>query len=198
MVDKNQQQADFRGPENDALDHTLDAALAMYASVEPRAGLEDRVLANLRAEPRQTLRPRFWHWTAAVAMAAVLIAVAGVLRWKSRTPPVETTQRPPTTTLAAQPRTNIAPSENGNGVHLPHRVVSRALSHSRPSVAIATPPKLEHFPSPQPLSEQERILADYVAQFQDQAVLVARARMESLRRDQADNAEPSLGRETSN
>ena len=34
----------------DEFDRMLDAALAKYAAVEPRTGLEERVLANLRAE----------------------------------------------------------------------------------------------------------------------------------------------------
>jgi len=57
-------------------DRDLDAALATYATIEPRAGLEQRVLANLRAE-RQRLAARGWRrWPALVALAvAVLIAV---------------------------------------------------------------------------------------------------------------------------
>ena len=34
----------------DELDRMLDATLAKYAAAEPRAGFEERVLANLRAE----------------------------------------------------------------------------------------------------------------------------------------------------
>jgi hypothetical protein len=47
----------------------------------------------------------------------------------------------------------------------------------------ANSPKLDQFPSPQPLSEQEKILASYVNQFPDHAALLAQARMEMLRRD---------------
>ena len=36
-------------------------------------------------------------------------------------------------------------------------------------------PKLDQFPSPQPLSEQEKILTNYVAQYPEHAVLIARA-----------------------
>jgi hypothetical protein len=48
-------------------------------------------------------------------------------------------------------------------------------------------PKLDQFPSPQPLSEQEKILANYVARFHDEALLVARARSESLQRDREED-----------
>jgi len=44
-------------------------------------------------------------------------------------------------------------------------------------------PKLDQFPSPHPLSEQEEMLACYVAQFNDEAVIVARVRTEAMRLD---------------
>ena len=64
---------------------------------------------------------------------------------------------------------------------------------SPPEVAIARAPKLEQFPSPQPLSEQEKLLQNYVAENPEQAVLLARARTEALRQDQLEemNSFPS-------
>ena len=47
----------------------------------------------------------------------------------------------------------------------------------------AATPRLEQFPSPQPLSEQERILADYVTQFRREAVLGAEAQRRLERQD---------------
>jgi hypothetical protein len=68
-------------------------------------------------------------------------------------------------------------------------------------------PKLEQFPAPQPLSEQEKLLQAYVAKYPEQAGLVARARTEELRQEQLeeingfpagdrdmDSEEPSNGR----
>ena len=52
--------------------------------------------------------------------------------------------------------------------------------HSSPA------PKLEQFPSPQPLSEQEKILARYVNTYPEHAALIAQARTEELRRDSAE------------
>ena len=49
---------------------------------------------------------------------------------------------------------------------------------------MGAPPKLDQFPSPQPLSEQEKLLQSYVAKYPEQAVLIARARTEALRQDQ--------------
>jgi hypothetical protein len=42
---------------------------------------------------------------------------------------------------------------------------------------------LSQFPSPEAMSDQEKMLADYAAEYQDQAVLIARFNEEDLRRD---------------
>jgi hypothetical protein len=64
---------------------------------------------------------------------------------------------------------------------------------------VAAVPKLDQFPSPRPLSEQEQILATYVAQFHDEAVLIARARKEAMERDREKELReaPSDGNEDS-
>jgi hypothetical protein len=48
---------------------------------------------------------------------------------------------------------------------------------------ITSAPKSEQFPSPQPLSEQEKLLASYVERFPEHAVLVARAQAQLEQRD---------------
>jgi hypothetical protein len=52
----------------------LDAALAQYRQVEPRAGLEARILANLQTE-RQAARRFGWHWGPVLASAVVSLAL---------------------------------------------------------------------------------------------------------------------------
>ena len=62
--------------END-LDGLLDRTLSEYSG-EPRAGLEQRVLANLASAE---VRPRrWWIWAAVPVLAAILIAL---LVWSS-------------------------------------------------------------------------------------------------------------------
>jgi hypothetical protein len=51
-------------------------------------------------------------------------------------------------------------------------------------VVVSAGPKLQQFPSPQPLSDQEKILANYVSEYPEHAALIAQARMEMSRRDQ--------------
>lgn len=57
------------------VEELLDAALANHHGAEPRTGLEERVLANLRQQPRMARTARSISWNS----APVMIAVAAVL-----------------------------------------------------------------------------------------------------------------------
>lgn len=46
-------------------------------------------------------------------------------------------------------------------------------------MVVATGPKLDQFPSPQPLTEQELALARYVREFPQEADLIATAQVEN-------------------
>ena len=60
-----------------SLDQVLDSALARYSRVEPRAGLESRINANLQSErERRTQKVRGRRWWAVLALAATAIAIA--------------------------------------------------------------------------------------------------------------------------
>jgi len=177
--------------ENDELDRELNAALATYATVEPRAGLEERVLANLRAERTRVPERHWWRWSVAAALAAVAI-VAIALAWRLGKPSQfvvkdrPSTTTPVTTKQVPQPSgTQLATNRRGNGVRpqAPRPAQKTAGHHALP-VVMAAQPRLDQFPSPRPLSEQEKILASYVAEYPEHAVLIARARTEALRKDQ--------------
>jgi len=56
----------------DALDDLLDRALKQYAKVEPRLGLEGRVLANLAAQASRA-RTRCTWFLAIAGMSAVVV-----------------------------------------------------------------------------------------------------------------------------
>ncbi len=59
------------------------------------------------------------------------------------------------------------------------------IPRATPAV-VASGPKLDQFPSPRPLSEQEKILASYVTKYPKHAALIAQARAEALRQDLAE------------
>jgi hypothetical protein len=188
MTNKDQEHDDLRlrGPGNSTLDRELDAALAKYAAVEPRAGLEERILANLHAARTQVPEHRWWYWGVAVALAAVLLVVV-TLTWKSgRSTPPQIVQNPsPTQKGPRQSPPQVAANNEHESVTSISARPRRSVHNPQAAtvVAVAANPKLDVFPSPQPLSEQEQILADYVAQFHDQAVLIARVTSEELERD---------------
>ena len=71
--------------------------------------------------------------------------------------------------------------------------VHAAKRHSLPvtAVAFAAEPKLEVFPSPLPLTEQEKLLAGYITEQPEHAILLARAQAEALRRDQEEEMRES-------
>ena len=167
------------------LDSELDAALAKYSAVEPRAGLEERVLANLRAERARVTNYSWWRWSVAGALTAVVLA-ALVVGWRLGKSPVMVNHRSTSRPGASQLQTNVA--ANGGVKQLPPtgRVPKPAVRRPRPTVVAAVNPKLDQFPSPQPLTEQEKILASYVARFRAQAVLIARVANEEIQQDRAE------------
>jgi hypothetical protein len=172
----NDQKTNWQSSQSGELDRQLDAALAKYAAVEPRPGLEERVFANLNTERAQMADRPWWHWGLAGAFAVALI-IAAAVAWKSHVPsqpvianhPAWTAPLPP----VPMPRV-VAANANPPMMRSLHKTAAKS----------APVPKLEVFPSPQPLSEQEQILAAYVRQFDDEAVLLARAQTELMLQDQ--------------
>jgi|SRR5271155_212530 len=172
---------------NGALDRELDAALAKFTAAEPRTGLEDRILANLRAQQAQVTRRPWWRWPALAALT-VAIMVTVFLAWRSERP-VQKIASNPSTTKPIDGHAGTQTNRRGSGTTQPatgsrRPLKPRPVSHP---VQVASPaPKLDQFPSPQPLSEQERILAGYIANYPEQAALVAQARADARRRDAAE------------
>jgi hypothetical protein len=179
MREKNQEQEKrFRGSENNALDLALDAALAKYAAVEPRIGIEDRILVNLRTQPVRVANHKWWSWSMAVALVVV---VAAVLALRSGTPshPVIANHPAVTTQTPTERGTQLASRDDSAASPREHAQIRRAVAHpSRPKTVVAADPKLDQFPSPQPLSDEELALARYVRDFPQEAVLIAKAQEE--------------------
>ena len=182
--------------DKDEFDRMLDAALAKYAAVEPRTGLEERVLANLRAEQARVPDHAWWRWSAIAAVAAVFVVAVALSLRSDKPSHAVVANHPPTPIQARKERgTEILSIAHGSGTR-PARPSTARKPEMRPSPpegATARAPKLEQFPSPQPLSEQEKLLQDYVAENPEQAVLLARARTEALHQDQLEemNSFPS-------
>jgi len=170
------------GPDKEILiDQMLDAALAEYGAAEPRPGLEGRILANLRTE-RDHAPTQLWRWWF-MLLAASTMALIG-------------------TAVFLKTRDANAPLATGNHLAVPavwegpraHQNTGSALSASRPRrrrvTAAPNVPRLEQFPSPQPLSKQEELLARYIEQFPREAVLMARAQTELLQQEMIERDAP--------
>jgi hypothetical protein len=146
------------------LDELLDSALSAYSSAEPGPGLETKILAQVREAASSKESPGRnwkWLWAGAVAAAAVLLAALLLGRHSQVVGPgnnIVHTAPPP-----VQPGPQVhksMPASTGNArnhapkmhVPLPQQNASLALNQ-RPSV----------FPTPTPLSEQEKLLLSYYA-----------------------------------
>lgn len=178
----NRRQESWPGAEGDLLDREIDAALAKYSAVEPRDGLEHRILANLRAQPQATTQPWLrWVVVGAVAMLAVVVALSVSLRTRRRELvrlPTHVTNEAGKDAQAMIAAKESQPPKQPAPVHM--AVAHRARNTT--TVAHSTS-RLSQFPSPAPVSDQEEMLATYVRQFEQQAVLIARFNEDDLRRD---------------
>lgn len=161
------------------LDRALDAALAKYATAEPRAGLEERILANLRADREQVTAQTWWRWGLTAALAAVLVVMA--LVWKSGKPahPVIANHPPTTAPAVEQPGPKYASKQGTNDNYGRAGTLATHRSMRRPRLAVvAENPKLDQFPSQRPLTEEELALAQYTREFPADAGLIAQAQTE--------------------
>jgi len=181
MADTNSNATEIEQLPADELIRMLDAGLHAYTAVEPRAGLEERILANLAAEQAHVGGRSWRQWRVAAAVAAVII-VAVSLAWRSgRKPAPVISYHSPVNLHTPDEKSNSLRANRGPNAARQHGSLRRAARHVARGAEVAANPKLDQFPSPLPLSEQEKLLASYVAQFGDEAVIVARVRAEGLR-----------------
>lgn len=169
--------SDEQDVHGDDLDRVLNSALVMYATVEARDGLEERVLAHLRAE-RSVKHRTWWAWGFATATLVLLIVAVA---WHS-----SSHRRAPVANQGAK-HADVKPVESAV-VRIPVIRRTTPVRQTKTTKHQAPPenPKLDQFPSPRPLSEQEKILAMYINQDPEHAALIAVARMETLRQDEAE------------
>lgn len=192
------------------IDDLLDNALKQYGAAEPRAGLEDRVLARIQAEAQaenRQGRPRNWSWwPAAIACAVLLLSVAAAFLARSGHADTSVAKSHAPAVSAPRPIPEKAPES------APEKVMAkaspRAGSDGRPFVGVradfrpsgrrgsSQPLRLEQFPSPRPLSEQEIMLARFVEQFPREAAMIARAQTKLLAQEEEEmQREAPLDRE---
>lgn len=149
---------------NKQLDEMLDSLLASYSAVEPRPGLETRILANLRDAAHNEMPSRLWNfkwlWAAAAALAAIIVGAVLIGRDHG-------TVAPPTVVQVRQP---VSPEQTANYGSPPKTAINIVGRASRkrvqPGIQSASLPlnqRQQLFPTPTPLSEQEQLFLRYLA-----------------------------------
>jgi hypothetical protein len=123
----------------DELDRLIDDAVASYSDVEPRLGLEARVLNRMHV---LRARRRIFAWGMGLAVAASVVVVGIVIRTEQR----------PTSKPAEVAR--VTRAEEPTPTTRPVAKVRPAKRARRPQFL----PKLEQFPAPTPLTAEERAL----------------------------------------
>ena len=157
------------------LERELDAALARYASVEPRADLEQRVLANLHAREGRT---RLFGWVHWVAAGVALASLATLLIWAegrqsiALNPSSQPAQHEMAST-STRGRVLVATGTPSEGKRMNDRTRRGYLTGRSARGSAGTIPKLAQFPAPQPLTEQEKLLIEFVKRDPEEAALVA-------------------------
>jgi hypothetical protein len=143
-------------------DELLNNALAEYSNVEPREGLEDRILANL-ATPQPEKRPwlQWWPvWGLAVAAAILLIVVISMPKHGEQ---IEGVKKTPTAVPQGRQKaglqqmaTTMAPPHvlHGRRTH-----VTATQPSKKPPLAVLKQPV---FPAPSALTDQEKMLFAYL------------------------------------
>jgi xanthosine utilization system XapX-like protein len=160
----------MKAHDRDHLDDWLDNALRQYGNAEPRIGLESRILANMEAAGKRALLGCSYGWLLAATSAAALLIGIWFGIWHR---PQSAPKAQPILKIAGdvgkQIGSKIIPAARGR-----HKGMQRRRQVNEAStVELAGAPKLEQFPSPRPLSQQEILLARYVQHFPTEAVLIA-------------------------
>lgn len=199
--------------ENSGRDRELETILATYTAIEPRPGLEQRVLANLRAK-QQLDAARSSRRGPVLAALAVAVTVAVVsLSWLTRSKVFDSPTGSDVASRAYVASDSWPAGAAQSDLEKP-RLEGRPLQGrvqptrrekagtSRPGgndwrktkTAVELMPRLERFPAPEPLSEQEKLLVRFAEDDPQEATLVAEARAEQLQRE--DEELKALARDT--
>lgn len=134
-------------------DEILEAALQGYRSEAPRPGLEARILAHVEAS-EQARRAPSWAWALAATAAALAIGALAIYRPHRHPLPLPST-----------PQQMVSRSESPvklAGVPQPSSASPVPARRARPGTVEQTRPA--EFPTPAPLTEQEKLLLLYVKQ----------------------------------
>jgi hypothetical protein len=141
----------MKNDERDELDRLIDGALSGYSSADPMDGLEDRVLRRVQAAGAARRSP--WPYRLGFAIPALAaLLLAGIALWMGRD----------SQSFTSDATRKAAVSESSP---LAARVVEPKRGNRTgrgPSAPARSLPKEECFPTPTPMTDEERALAAWV------------------------------------
>ena len=157
------------------MDDMLESLLANYSSAEPRPGLETRILANLHdVESREAGRGWWgfkWIWAGAALTALIVGGVLIIGKGKRHVAPPPSTvvqtvqpdvQQPITQQpIIQEPRVQSSVPKIGATPAIHHRHKTLAPGPQQ-NATLAVSQRPANFPTPFPLSEQERLMLAYL------------------------------------
>jgi hypothetical protein len=153
--------------EDDDLDLLLNSALATYADPGADSGLEERILAQRiptrvfgAAQTAPASQLRWLPWAIALSVAACLVVLAVLSGPRKANPPVDHASQ---AHAVQQPLIAANPTQLPNRLATPRSARAAAPKPQLPPVQVAANnaplPKLDVFPTPQPLTHEEQALA---------------------------------------
>jgi hypothetical protein len=144
------------------LDQQIDRALASYADQEPDPALRTRILARAAdAAPRPK---RLWLLAPAATACAAAILIALLLHPPAHAP-VSQPQNGSSVATAPESRTPIVATAPQKIAHPSPVFVGRRTYRT----GLSSPPRNASFPSPSPLTAEEKILLNFAAEHPEQA-----------------------------
>ncbi|SRR5258708_6681590 len=135
------------------LDEMLDSLLASYSNAEPRQGMETRILASVSAQQRSRRLLFTWLWAGAGVAAAIVIAMAILLNRSTALPKPPVLAGP-----SPAPKINSTPAVSS----VPPRVSSKTPVPRAPEQKAEADVRQAVFPTPVPVSDQERLMLQYL------------------------------------
>jgi len=177
-------------------DEMLDSLLANYSSAEPRPGLETRILANLREAEEEKAPQGSWdfRWLWAGMVTAAIIVAAVFIGGRHRVEPpthVIVKTSPATSQPEIQPHAPVARQETARVPR--HKPSTARITQRNATLALSKRPA--NFPTPAPLSEQERLMFTYLANTPQEIVIAQIPRNDDEKEAEAfwADREPSSG-----
>lgn len=154
-------------PERDELDLLVHSALSSYADPDTESGLEERILARIAAEGIPAPRRRWLPWAIALPIAAGLLLLL-VFSGSRHTQPL-TSRANQAPLLQRSPAVADHPGSTTESPATTAQHAKASLHERHPGreavIGKAAPlPKLDIFPTPQPLTPEERTFIVFVAQ----------------------------------